>query len=137
MRGHLPLPGRRRSAEHWHRAVDRLERAVNRYGAQASTLPERAIRHEVLFLGEDLQHALDDIVRAGDERGAARAGRDPRLLEAVQRAATLCAHATEAALTAHDAARRGERDATVRHLDALRLLVKGVRELADAVRTDP
>jgi hypothetical protein len=52
----------------------------------------------------------------------------------MHRAATLCAHATEAAQMAHDATRRYDVEDVARCLDTVRVLVKKIDELGDAVR---
>lgn len=125
------------AAQAWTRAVDRLDRAVRRYVDTASGMRDRTLRVDLLHVGLDLESAAADFAAAGAERGAAAAGRDASLMAAVHRAATLCSHATESAMTAADATRRPRADrpdAAARHLDGVRILVKGVRELADGSR---
>ena len=149
--GGRPIPGRgcpvfrlRRprvlpdsATDTWLRALDRLDRAVVRYAEKVDGMRERSVRLELLFIGEELDAAAADLRAFGQERGTAAAGRDVALVNAVHRAATLAAHATEAGMTAHHAARRRQRDDVVDHLDAVRLLVKGIRELADSCRPHP
>jgi hypothetical protein len=119
------------SADLWTRAFDRLERGVARYFDKVSFMHDRRVRTELREIGVDLSAALEVFRAAGDERGAAEAGADVPLVNAVHRSGTLCAHAIEAAMTAHDAAWRKEIDRMSGGLDAVRILVKGISELAD------
>ncbi len=131
------LPGRGDQAQAWDRSLERLERSVARYVEAIASVHDRRLRTELRELGADLQEALEVFRRAGQERGRRAAGRDDALVAAVHRAATLCAHATEAALTARQAAWRRQGEGTSSQTDAVRLLVKGVCELADSSRPQP
>ncbi len=131
------LPGRGGQAEAWDRSIERLERSVARYFEATAAAHDRRLRTELRQLGADLEEAVEVFRRAGQERGRRAAGRDDALLAAVHRAATLCAHATEAALTARQAAWRRQGDGTGQQIDAVRLLVKSVCELADSTRPEP
>lgn len=120
----------------WVRAVQRLERAVNRYVEQIATLRDRRLRAELQHIGLDLDLAVHDFHAAGQAWPAVGAGQDERALAAVHRAATLCIHAVDAAMTAQEASRRYDLDGVSAAVDATRLLVKAIRELSDAWRPD-
>jgi hypothetical protein len=51
----------------------------------------------------------------------------------IRRAATLCAHAIEAALMADEAARHHEVEDVATCLDTVRVLVKNINEIGDEV----
>ncbi len=119
--------------EIWTRAVDRYERGVARFFEKVSFMHDRRLRNELRSIGADLDRALADFRAAGAERRGPP-GSDTALVNAIHRAATLCAHATEGAMAAHDAAWRKEAERMSDHLDAVRILVKGIAELADACR---
>ena len=118
-------------ADTWRRAIDRLERAETRYFEKIRFIRDRAVRVELRHIGEDLTAAVEVFRQAGRAAGPSVAGSDAALVNAVHRAATLVAHAAEAAMTAHHAAWRRNTDGVARQLDAVRLLVKAVAELAD------
>jgi hypothetical protein len=118
----------------WVRTVQRLDRAVGRYESQVAMVRDRRLRIELQDFGEILFQALADVERLATPT-------DPRqdhitipltAQRAVMRAATLTAHATEAAMMAADARWNNEPDGVQRCLDTVRTLVKAVRELADA-----
>jgi hypothetical protein len=117
--------------DRWARAVDRLDRAVRRYHVKVAATRDRRLRTELQQLGELLTRSMTEVVAAG-QRPAVREGRDDVALRAVVRAATLTAHATEAAMTADDAQRHGESNDVGRYTDSARTLVKAVHELIDA-----
>ena len=124
----------------WRRATQRLARAVERYHAQIAQIRDRRLRLELQSMGELLTGALEDVERLDltpPGRGRRRSqgdgeGMPPAAYRAVGRAATLTAHATEAAMMAGDARWNQEQDGVLRCLDTVRTLVKAVRELADA-----
>lgn len=118
-------------AETWRRAVDRLDRAQARYFEEIRFIRDRSVRIELRHIGEDLTAAVEVFRQAGRVAGPGVAGADAALMTAVHRSATLVAHASEAAMTAHHAAWRRDPDGVARQLDAVRLLVKAVTELAD------
>lgn len=112
----------------WERSVGRLRRAVDRYDDQVALMPDRRLRIELREHGEGLRTAL---VRVSDCAQNPRVTHDPVNQRAVARAATLCAHAIEAAMLANDASWHGRPRELTRCLDALTTLVKAVRELTD------
>lgn len=118
----------------WDAAVDRYRRAVDRYESSLREIPERRLRQELVHLGDPLEAVLEDFEDAADARSRYAREHAMRTLDAIHRAATLCAHAMEAALMAHEAARRHDSDDVARCLDAVRLLVKKIDELGDEVR---
>lgn len=117
-------------------ALGRYRRAVDRYHDCLQSMPERALRRELTELGGPLDAVLEDFEDALAQRRPGKA-REDAVLAAVQRAATLCAHATEAALMANEAAWRYDADEVGRYLDTVRLLVKKIDELGDEVRPGP
>ncbi len=122
------------SARTWTSAVERYSRAVDRYHAITRVMPERALRHELTQLGGPLEAVLEDFEDAVARRSGYDQARARAVLTAVHRAATLCAHATEAAQMADEAARRHAAEDVARCLDTVRLLVKKIDELGDEVR---
>ncbi len=81
----------------WDVAVGRLRRGVDRYYEKVALMPDRRLRVELRELGAGLIVSLDQIAAVGADP---RTCRDPVMQRAVSRAATLCAHATEAAMLA-------------------------------------
>jgi ElaB/YqjD/DUF883 family membrane-anchored ribosome-binding protein len=118
----------------WASALDRYRRAVDRYQASLQLMPERALRHELTQLSGPLEAVMEDFEDAAAQRRTYRRARAVEVLGSMHRAATLCAHATEAAQMAHDATRRYDVEDVARCLDTVRLLVKKIDELGDAVR---
>jgi len=123
-----------RSREAWTSAIDRYRRAVDRYQTSLRQLPERALRHELTQLAGPLEAVLEDFEDAAAQRTSYDRSRAVEILGCMHRAATLCTHATEAAQMAHDATRRYDVEDVARCLDTVRLLVKKIDELGDAVR---
>jgi ElaB/YqjD/DUF883 family membrane-anchored ribosome-binding protein len=122
------------AAATWNAAVDRYRRAVDRYQASLRVMPERALRHELSQLAGPLEAVLEDFEDAAGQRGTYGRARAVEILGCMHRAATLCAHATEAAQMANDATRRYDVEDVARCLDTVRVLVKKIDELGDAVR---
>ena len=118
----------------WASAIDRYQRAVDRYVASVRVMPERVLRHELTQLSGPLEAVLEDFEDAAAQRSTYRRARAVEILGCMHRAATLCAHATEAAQMAGDATRRYDTEDVARCLDTVRLLVKKIDELGDAVR---
>jgi hypothetical protein len=118
----------------WNSAVERYRRAVDRYLASLRLMPERALRVELSQLGGPLEAVLEDIEEAAAQRAEYDAERRDEVLGCIHRAATLCAHATEAAQMANEAAWRYDADDVARCLDTVRLLIKKIDELGDEVR---
>lgn len=115
-------------------AVERYRRAVDRYYANLRMMPERALRRELTELGQPLEDALRDFQALVDHPQPEQA-REAEVLAGVHRAATLCAHATEAALMANDSSwRHDDRDIEAR-LDEVRGYVTRIAEHAAQVRT--
>lgn len=126
-----PLHRRAASAATWASAVERYRRAVARYHSTLRTMPDRALRRELTQLAGPLEAAIEDFEDAFAARRRFQADRDIEVLGAVHRAATLCAHATEAALMANEAAWRYDEEDVVRCVDTVRSLVKRIDELGD------
>jgi hypothetical protein len=119
----------------WSAAIERFTRAVHRYSDRIEMIPDRGLRIELRQIGAVLDAVLVDL------RQAAR-GRHPRtvdgaeMVESLLQAAALCAQATDEALAAAAAARRGGQPADVaRHVGAARGLAATVRELVDSCTT--
>ncbi len=113
----------------WPRAVQRFERAVHRFHELTEATSDRPLRLELARLGEALDSCLADLQAA--RRAGAREGQETMVVRATHRAATLCAHSSEAALMAGERARRREFEDVVRCVDTIRTLVKAIRELVD------
>lgn len=118
----------------WASAVERYRRAVHRYHASLRMMPERALRQELTRLGGPLEVVLEDFEEAKAARLKLDPNRDAEILAAIHRAATLCAHATEAALMANEAAWRYATGDVARCLDTVQVLIKKIDELGDAAR---
>ncbi len=123
-----------RGPDAWTSAVDRYRRAVERYHDTARGLLDRTLRRELALLGEPLDAVLADVEEAAAHRTRYDAARAAAVLGCIHRAATLCAHATEAALMVGEAARRRDAGAVERCLATLRRLVTTIDELGDEVR---
>jgi hypothetical protein len=115
----------------WASAVERYRRAVARYHSTLRTMPDRALRRELTQLAGPLEAALEDFEDALANRQRFQPDRDAEVLGQVHRAATLCAHATEAALMANEAAWRYDDEDVLRRVDMVRSLVKKIDELGD------
>jgi hypothetical protein len=113
----------------WPRAVQRFERAVHRFHDLTEATSDRPLRRELERIGETLDSCLADLQAA--RRVGAREGRETLVVRATHRAATLCAHSSEAALMAGERARRREFEDVIRCVDTIRTLVKAIRELVD------
>ena len=118
----------------WASAIGRYRRAVDRYYACLQMMPERALRQELSQLGRPLRAVLDDFDQARAARRPVDPARDAGDVAAIHRAATLCAHATEAALMANEAAWRYDADGMARCLDTVALMIKKIDELGDEVK---
>jgi hypothetical protein len=115
----------------WDAAASRLRRAVDRYYDKVAVMPDRRLRLELRELGTGLTDAVALVDAAARDP---RVTHDPVSQRAVARAATLCAHATEAAMLANDASWHGQPKELTRCLDAVTTLVKAIRELTDGQR---
>jgi len=113
----------------WPRAVQRFERAVHRFHDLTEGTSDRPLRRELQRLGETLDSCLADLQAA--RRAGAREDRETMVVRATHRAATLCAHSSEAALMAGERARRREFEDVIRCVDTIQTLVKAIRELVD------
>ena len=129
MSGEQPEPD-----DAWVRAVQRFDRAVGRYESQIAMVRDRRLRVELHQFGEILFLSLADVeqLAAPTDPRQNHVVIPPTAQRAVMRAATLTAHATEAAMMAADARWNNEPDGVQRCLATVRTLVKAVRELADA-----
>ena len=129
-----PLHRHVASAATWAAGVDRYRRAVERHSVTVSSVTDRALRHELEELSGPLEAVLEDFEAAWAVRRTYDADRDARALGLIHRAATLCAHATEAALLANEAAWRDDSDEMIRCAGTVRTLVTTIDELGDAAR---
>jgi hypothetical protein len=111
--------------------VERYRRAVARYHSTLRTIPDRALREDLLQLAGSLEAALEDFEDVFANRRRFSADQDTKVLAEVHRAATLCAHATEAALMANEAAWRYDDEDVVRCVGTVRSLIKRIDELGD------
>ena len=129
----LPRPLRRRatSGGTWTGAVDRYRRAVERYYATLRLMPDRALRRELTQLGETLDAVLEDFEDALDHRSSVDPEDQAAAVNHIHRAATLCAHATEAAIMANEAAWRYDDQDVSRCVDSVRAFVKKIDEIGD------
>jgi hypothetical protein len=132
-----PLRGRGASNATWAAAVERYRRAVDRYYSSLTLIPGRALRQRLTELGRPLEAALEDFEDALSRRSRFDKGREAEVLASIHRAATLCAHATDAALMANDAAWRHADEDAARGLETVRKLVKAIDELGDHARPAP
>jgi hypothetical protein len=132
----LRHPLRRHTASNatWAAAVERYRRAVDRSYSSLGLIPSWALRQRLTELGGPLEAALEDFEDAVARRGRLDKARETEVLAAIHRAATLCAHATEAALMANDAAWRHADEDVARGVDTVRKLVTAIDELGDRAR---
>jgi hypothetical protein len=100
-------------------------------------MPDRELRRELTELAGPLEAVLEDFEDALGRRRDLDAARDAEALACIHRAATLCAHATEAALMANEAAWRYDDQDVVRRVDTVRQLVTRIDELGDQARPAP
>jgi enoyl reductase-like protein len=135
----LRHPLRRHAASNatWAAAVERYRRAVDRYYSSLALIPGRVLRQRLTELGGPLEAVLEDFEDAMARRSRFDRGREADVLASIHRAATLCAHATEAALMANDAAWRHADEDAARGVDTVRQLVKAIDELGDRARPAP
>jgi uncharacterized membrane protein YccC len=118
----------------WTSAVERYRRGVERYHSSLRTMPDRDLRRELTDLAGPLEATLEDFEDALAYRRRLSPDRDAAILADIHRAATLCAHATEAAMMANEAAWRYDDEDVVRCLERVRTLVKKIDELGDEAR---
>ena len=102
---------------------------MHRFHELTEATSDRSLRLELARLGEALDSCLADLQAA--RRAGAREGHETVVVRATHRAATLCAHSSEAALMAGERARRREFEDVVRCVDTIQTLVKAIRELVD------
>jgi hypothetical protein len=100
-------------------------------------IPNRALRQQLEELGESLEAVLEDFEDAAAQRGRLDKAREEDALACIHRAATLCAHATEATCMANDAAWHHADEEAARCLNAVRDLVRRIGKLGDRVRPAP
>jgi hypothetical protein len=129
-----PLHG---AAATWASAVERYRRAVERYHESVRMMPDHTLRRELSHVGSPLDAVLEDVQTAADRRRTYDPERAEQVLALIRRAATVCAHATEAALMANEAARHHEVDDVATCLDSVRVLVKKIDEIGDEVNPQP
>ena len=115
----------------WASAVDRFARAVHRYSDRIEMIPDRPLRNDLREVGEQLDAALAEVRRTPQGRRARPAG-SAVAVRAILRAGTLCAHATETALGASDAARRHQPDEVARQLEVVRACAADVHALTES-----
>jgi uncharacterized protein Yka (UPF0111/DUF47 family) len=96
-------------------------------------MPDHNLRRELTHLAGPLDAVLDDLEQAADRRRAYDPERAEEILASIHHAATLCAHATEAAEMANEATRHHEVDDLARCVDTVRLLIKKIDEIGDEV----
>jgi len=125
-----PLRG---SAATWESAVERYRRAVERYHESVWVISDHTLRRELTHVAAPLDAVLEDLESAAGRRRAYDPERAEEVLAAIRRAATLCAHATEAALMADEATRHHEVEDVARCLDTVRVLIKKIDEIGDEV----
>jgi hypothetical protein len=124
----------------WSTAVDRFAHSVHRYHDRVEVVPDRWLRGELQRAGRGLDGTLT-LVRARRVTltsaiglGLGRSGAAPDRVQAtrdVLRAGTLCAQATEAAVSAAVASRHQAHDDVRDALDAVRALVHQIDVLLD------
>jgi hypothetical protein len=129
-----PLRG---SAATWTSAVERYRRAVERYHESVRVISDHSLRRELTHVASPLDAVLEDVETAAGRRRAYDPERAEQVLASTRRAATLCAHATEAALMADEAARHHEADDIATCLDTVRALIKKIDEIGDEVNPRP
>jgi uncharacterized membrane protein YccC len=129
-----PLRRHVASTATWASAVERYRRAVERYHVTLRTMPDRALRRDLEQNAGPLEATLEDFEDALAQRQHLSPDRDAEVLGSIHRAATLCAHATEAALMANEAAWRDDDEEVARCAERAAVLVKKIDELGDAAR---
>jgi hypothetical protein len=129
-----PLRRNAASSATWAAAVERYRRAVDRYYVNLGQIPGRDLRRQLTEFGRPLDAVLEDFEDVQTRRGRLGRGREAEVLACIHRAATLCAHATEAALMANDAAWRHDDEDAARVLETVRELVRTIDEIGDQVR---
>jgi hypothetical protein len=92
-----------RSAVTWTSALERYSRAVERYHESVRLMSDHTLRRELTHVASPLDAVLEDLEHAADRGRSYDAERAEQVLAHIRRAATLCAHATEAALMADEA----------------------------------
>jgi hypothetical protein len=127
----------RPSAATWASAVERYRRAVERYHESVRGMTDHTLRRELTHVASPLDIVLEDLETAAGWRRSYDAERAEQLLGLIHRAATLCAHATEAALMADEATRHHEAQDVATCLDTVRALVKKIDEIGDEVNPQP
>jgi hypothetical protein len=96
-------------------------------------MPDHHLRRELTHVAGPLEAVLDDVEQAAARRKTYDSDRAEDVLAGIHRAATLCAHATEAAEMANQATRHREIDDVARCIDTVRLLIKKIDEIGDEV----
>jgi hypothetical protein len=129
-----PLRG---SAATWASAVERYRRAADRYHESVRVISDHSLRRELTHLAAPLDAVLEDLEAAAGRRRSYDGVRAEEVLASIHRAATVCAHATEAAQLAGEAARHHEAGDVARCVDTVRLLVKKIDEIGDEVNPQP
>jgi uncharacterized protein Yka (UPF0111/DUF47 family) len=117
--------------------VERYRRAVDRYHESVRVISDHTLRRELTHLAAPLDAVLDDLEAAATRRRSYDAARAEEVLASIHRAATACAHATEAAQLAGEAARHHEAGDVARCVDTVRLLIKKIDEIGDEVNPQP
>ena len=128
-----PLRAGPRSATSWTTAVERYRRALERYHTSLRLMPERKLRSELAELGGALEAVLEDFEDAADRRRAYDRDAAAAVLKVMHHAATLCSHATEAALLANEAAWRHDEVEVARRLDEVRGIVRTIDDFGAEV----
>src|SRR4051812_3509187 len=123
----------RPSAATWASAVERYRRGVERYHESVRGMSDHTLRRELTHVASPLDTVLEDLEYAAGQRRSYDAERAEHLLALIHRAATLCAHATEAALMADEATRHHAVEDVATCLDTVRGLVKRIDEIGDEV----
>lgn len=132
-----PLRRTTSSSATWVNAVERYRRAVDRYYSNLTLMPDRALRQELTHLGAPLDRVLQDFQEVLARRADLDKAREAEILAAIHRGATLCAHATEAALLANEAAWRHAEHEVAQRLDRVFDLVRTIDAIGDQVRPGP
>jgi hypothetical protein len=127
----------RPSAAAWSSAVERYRRAVDRYHETVGMMPDRTLRGELIHVADPLDAVLDDLEEAAARRRTYPPDRSAEVLACIHQAATLCAHAREAAHMASEASWRHEVDDLARCVDTVQLLVKKIDEIGGEVNPQP
>jgi len=118
-------------------AVERYRRAVERYHESVRSMSDHTLRRELTHVASPLDAVLEDLEHAAAGQRAYDAERAEQVLAYIRRAATLCAHATEAALMADEATRHHAAEDVAACLDTVRGLIKKIDEIGDAVNPQP